>query len=404
MADKNLNSLKLSALRAQEIAEANTKKSLLVSTAVKIRRFQKKLRTNVAIFCRSLFSKKELYADRLRILVHVRGGIGDVVMSRFLVKKLREKMPDAEISFCHDSRSVVEMVFSDGLIDRFQDRKYVPHYFDLAMSGCHFMMFDHYDMERIKSLAPDYLPCLRKALDIQKYFRTFEEYSPDMDGQFAEIMVSHGYSRVSSLGLFTGLDINQNDHAYIKLDGSRLSVILDKYGLAGRKYITLHSGLNINTEIKGGLTRNWPEKHWKEFIKMFKLRFPGYLVVQLGSGTSRVFPFADISLVNRTELKDLPYLITGAELHIDGETGMAHLANVTKTDSVVLYGPSRAEYLSYSRNINISAEKCGGCMNIDRYWMSKCVLGFPKEQQCLGQIKPETVFNAAQKYLRRNEL
>lgn len=404
MADKNLNSLKLSALRAQEIAEANTKKSLLVSTAVKIRRFQKKLRTNAAIVCRSLFSKKELYADRLRILVHVRGGIGDVVMSRFLVKKLREKMPDAEISLCHDSRSVVEMVFSDGLIDRFQDRKYVPQHFDLAMSGCHFIMFDHYDMERIKSLAPDYLPCLRKALDIQKYFRTFEEYSPDMDGQFAEIMVSHGYSRVSSLGLFTGLEISQNDRADIALDKQKMQQILSKFGLEGKKYITLHSGINIHTAVKGSLTRNWPEKCWEEFVRMFRDSFPDYLTVQIGGGTSMPFDFADISLVNKTELKDLPYLITGAELHIDGETGMAHLANVTKTDSVVLYGPSRAEYLSYSRNINISAEKCGGCMNIDRYWMSKCVLGFPKEQQCLGTIKPETVFNAVQKYLRRTEI
>lgn len=399
MNQQTLNSLKLSALRAQEIAEANTKKSLLVRNAVRIRRFQKNLRNKIKIIRYSIFSKKPKKTDKLRVLVHIRGGIGDVVMSRFLIRKLRETMPNAEISFCHDSKAIVDMAFSDGLIDRFQDRKYVPKHFDLLMSGCHFMMFDHYDMERIKSLAPDYMPCMRKALDIQQYFRTFAEYSPDMDGQFAEIMISHGYSRVSSLGLFTGLDISQGDRADICLEDDVMHKVLDKFGLYGKKYITLHSGLNVHTQVREELTRNWPEGNWQEFARMFKQDFPEYLVVQLGGSTSRVFGFADKSIVNKTDLKELPYLLAGAALHIDGETGMAHLANVTKTDSVVLYGPSRAAYLSYPRNINISAENCGGCMNIDRYWMSKCVLGFPKEQQCLGQIKPEMVFNAAKKYL-----
>lgn len=401
---RELNSLKLAALRAQEIAEANTKKSLLVRNAVRIRRFQKNLRNKIKIIRYALFSKKPKQTDKLRVLVHIRGGIGDVVMSRFLIRKLREKMPYAEISFCHDSKAIVDMAFSDGLIDRFQDRKYVPKHFDLVMSGCHFMMFDHYDMERIKSLAPDYMPCMRKALDIQQYFRTFAEYSPDMDGQFAEIMISHGYSRVSAMGLFTGLEINQNDRADISLDNQKMRQVLSKFGLEGKKYITLHSGINVHTAVKGSLTRNWPEICWKEFVRMFRDSFPDYLMVQIGGGTSMPFDFVDISLVNKTELKDLPYLLSGAALHIDGETGMAHLANVTKTDSIVLYGPSRAEYLSYNRNINISAENCGGCMNIDRYWMSKCVLGFNKKQQCLGTISPETVFDAVKKYLRSNKL
>lgn len=399
MNQQKLNSLKLAALRAQEIAEANTKKSLLVRYAVKIRRLQKNLRNRAKMLRYRLLSKKPESGSKLRVLVHIRGGIGDVIMSRFLIKKLREKMPDAEISFCHDSRSIAEMAFSDGLIDRFQDRKYVPQYFDLAMSGCHFMMFDHYDMERIKKLAPDYIPCLRQALDIQQYFRTFDEYSPDMDGQFAKIMISHGYARVSSLGLFTGLDVGQGDRVDIRLEDEVMRKVLDKFGLYGKKYITLHSGLNVHTQVREELTRNWPEGNWQEFARMFKKDFPEYLVVQLGGSTSRVFDFADISLVNKTDLKDLPYLLAGASLHIDGETGMAQIANVTRTDSIVLFGPTYASYYSYPRNINISAENCGGCMNIDRYWMSKCVLGFPKEQQCLGQIKPEMVFNAAKKYL-----
>lgn len=400
MTEQQINSLKLAALRAQELAEANTKKSLLVRYAVKIRRFQKNFRDRAKILRYMLLSRKPESGGRLKVLVHIRGGIGDVIMSRFLIKKLREKMPYAEISFCHDSRAIAEMAFSDGLIDRFQDRKYVPQYFDLAMSGCHFMMFDYFNEERIKHLAPYYVPCFHKALEIQKYFRTFAEYSPDMDGQFAEIMVSHGHSRVSAMGLFTGLEISQNDRADISLDKQQMVQRLSKFGLEGKKYITLHSGINVNTSIKGTLTRNWPESCWKEFTKMFKKAFPDYLTVQIGGSTSHAFEFADISLVNKTDLKDLPYILAGAALHIDGETGMAQIANMTKTDSVVIFGPTPKEYFGYKRNINISAENCGGCMNIDRYWMSRCILGLPKEKQCLGTIKPEIVFNEVSCYLR----
>lgn len=110
-----------------------------------------------------------------------------------------------------------------------------------------------------------------------------------------------------------------------------------------------------------------------------------------------MFDFADISLVGKTTVSDLPHILSHSRLHIDGESGMVHLANLTQTPCVVLFGPSKAEYLAYARNINIQAPFCGGCMNISKHWMTQCVLGYPPEKQCLATISPQQVFQAVQK-------
>lgn len=402
---KKLYSIKLDALRIQGIVNAPAHKSSLVRFAASFRHFQKSTREMLKIRLRAMKQGIEPKPDNLKILVHVRGGIGDVVMSRIFVSKLRQAFPDAEIDFCHDSEKIVRMVFPEHaegiLINHFQDRKYVPENYDLVMSGCHFFMFDHYDLPRIKKYVPDYIPAFEQALEIQKCFQAFAEYSPLFDGQFSEIMVRHGYTRISALGLFSGIDVCQEDKCCLPISAERKKDILKKFGLKNKKFITLHNGMNTNTKIAGAMTRNWPENSWREFAKLFKKEYPDISIVQIGGSTSASFDFADISLVNLTSLDELPYILNAALFHLDGETGMAHLANIADVKAIVLYGPSRAAYLAYPRNINIPAENCGGCMNIDNYWMSKCILGFSKERQCLGTIKPNTVFNAAQAYLTK---
>jgi ADP-heptose:LPS heptosyltransferase len=119
----------------------------------------------------------------------------------------------------------------------------------------------------------------------------------------------------------------------------------------------------------------------------------------LGGKTSVPFAGVDISLVGKTTITDLPHILKCAQLHIDNESGMVHLANLTQTACVVLFGPSKAAYLGYARNTNIQSPFCGGCMNISKHWMTQCILGYPPEKQCLAAITVEQVFKAVQKHL-----
>lgn len=396
MDEKTLNSFKLAGLRAGQITQAAAQDSTLVRAAMELNLWRKETKLRL----KRLFKQATPPTGKLRILVHIRGGIGDVCMGRILVNKLRQTLPQAEISFAYDSKKIVDMVFSDGLIDRFEPLGYLPKQFDVVLSGCHLLMYDYVNWPRLQALAPHFVPLLQKGQDVQACFKPFATYSPYLDGQLAEIAIAHGGSRVTNLGWFSGLEIAQNDPAPIKLDKKITQSVLKKLDLAGKTYLTIHDGLNVHTAIAGeNLTRNWPTAYWKELITLIKQQFPSVQTVQLGGSTSHPFDFVDISLVGKTSVADLPHILQGARLHIDGESGMVHLANLTQTPCVVLFGPSKAAYLAYARNTNLQAPVCGGCMNISKHWMTQCLLGYPPEKQCMASITPQMVFDALQKRL-----
>lgn len=394
---KNLSAFKLAGLRAGELVRAAAHDSAPVRWAMAFTQRRKQLKTSLK---QLFYPHREPKTDVLRILVHIKGGIGDVAMTRVFIKKLRETLPKAEISFCYDSKAVTEMIFSDGLIDRFQNRCYRPGDYDLVISGCHLLMFEYYDRARLEKLVPDFIPTLERGLEVQNCFKDFALYTPHLDGQLAEIAVAHGGSRVQNLGWFTGLEVGQNDRAEINLSAQKTQETLARLGLSGLKYITIHDGINTNTDTSlGHPTRCWPREHWKEFVRLFKTSFPDIKIVQLGGNKSQIFDFADISLVGKTAVADLPYILDNALLHVDGESGMVHLANLTRARCVVLFGPSKAAYLGYARNANLTSPVCGGCMNISTHWMTACLLGYPPAKQCLAAITPQTVFEHVQQAL-----
>lgn len=396
---QNLDSFKLAGLRAGALVDAAAQDSSLVRGAMKFNLWRKATKLRL----RRLFKKATPPTGELRILVHIRGGIGDVCMTRVFIKKLREVVPDASIWFAYDHKNIVDMVFSDGLIDGFYPNKYLPEEFDLVISGCHLLMYDFINRSRIEKLAPQLLPVIEKGLDVQRCFKPFATYTPYLDGQLAEIAIAHGGSRITNLGWFSGVDVHQNGPAPLALDAATTHQTLCKLGLSDQTYITIHDGINPHTDPShSDRTRNWPRSYWQELVKQIKQEFPGLKIVQLGGETSVPFDFVDISLVGKTSIADLPHILKNAHLHIDGESGMVHLANLTQTPCVVLFGPSKAAYLGYSRNTNIQAPFCGGCMNISKHWMTQCVLGYPPEKQCLASITPKQVFEAVKTLLEQD--
>ena len=393
---QNLDSFKLAGLRAGALVEAAAQDSALVRGAMKFNLWRKSTKLRL----KRLFKKATPPTGNLKVLVHIKGGIGDVCMTRVLIKKLREMLPTARIYFAYDHKNIVDMVFSDGLIDEFCSNKYIPESFDLVISGCHLLMYDFINEGRIKQLAPHLWPFIEKGLDVQRCFKPFATYTPYLDGQLAEIAIAHGGSRITNLGWFTGLEVHQNDPAPLALDETMTKRTLERLGLTKGTYITIHDGINPHTDpTHSDRTRNWPRSYWEQLVKLLKQQFAHIKIVQLGGNTSEPFDFVDFSLVGKTAIADLPHVLKGARLHLDGESGMVHLANLTQTPCVVLFGPSKAAYLGYARNTNIEAPFCGGCMNIHKHWMTQCVLGFPPEKQCLASITPQQVFEAVKKHL-----
>lgn len=394
---KPLNELRLAALQAEQLINLPSKDSRVVACAAALNRTRKNLKKHLKLGLRRLLRRSPVKTDVLRVLVHIRGGIGDVAMARIFVQKLRAALPQAEIYFCYDSQTVVSVIFQDGgLINGFQNRNYIPEDYDLVIAGCHVLMYDYYDEDRLRKLAPDFIPVLQKGLEMQKIFKVFADNTPHLDGYLADITVAFGSARIPNMGLSTGLTVGQDDRVPLQLKPEGFAV-LDKLGLSGKKYITIHDGINTNTDTSSGYpTRCWPETNWRDFARLFKQRFPEILIVQLGGSKSRVFDFADISLVGKTSVADLPYILEKSALHVDGESGMVQLANLTTaTRSVVAFGPTPVKYFGYARNINVVSEKCTDCMCIVKDWMTHCALDYPLNANCLAAVSAQTMFEKA---------
>ena len=393
------NQLDLALLQLNELAALYGKNSAVVRAAQAFDRKRRSLKKNAKLFFRRLFKTPAPKPEgKLKILVHVRGGIGDVCMTRPLIKRLRESFPAALIYFCYDNRATADTVFPDGLTDGFVPRGYDPKEYDLVIAGCHAFNFDYYDLPRLQYLVPQWMTSFQKALSLQHKLQIVINNTPHLDGLWAKISMAYGSARVANTGLTTGFPITQNDRAPLKLDPQKLPQTLDKFGLSGKKYITIHDGTNTNTDLHGRqATRCWPRVHWERFGQLFKQKFPDILLVQLGAGNSAAFGFADICLVGKTAVPDLPYILQGALLHIDGESGMTHLAHLLQTRSIVMFGPSPLEYLAYDGNINLRAGGCRNCMCIYADWMSRCPLF--DTNRCLHAIKPEKVLEETEKLL-----
>lgn len=403
--DNIINKLKIASLQASALITLRQKQSGLVKFAYKLSKYRKSVKNKVRLYFKKLFRKKpQRNPNILYILVHVRGGIGDAAMARIFLKKLRLTLHEAHITFSYDSFKVAHMLLNDGTdyIDDFIDKdKYFIDDYDIVLSGCHVLVYKKANKMRVKNLAPHFIPILEKGLVMTEIFKVIDDNTPYLDGYLANITVPLGYSRVANLGLSTGLDILHDETAPLLLKDDDKKDILKKFDLDDKLYITMHNGVSDFTNTQQGyLTRSWPMKNWQALANLIKQAFPNITIVQIGSIKSHKFDFAHKCLVGKTELADLPYIIDGALLHIDGESGMVQLANLLSTVSVVIFGPTPIKYFAYSKNINIPSPKCDNCMCIEKRWMTKCLMGYNENDGCMAAVTAQMVFEKVNSVLK----
>ena len=106
-------------------------------------------------------------------------------------------------------------------------------------------------------------------------------------------------------------------------------------------YAVLHLGA-------GSPLRYWPPAHWRELAEILVQRFGLTPVFSAGPGQEELVRAADphkrfLEVAGRLDLRDMWQLLKKAALLVSPDTGIAHLARLTKTPSVVLYGPGQAD-------------------------------------------------------------
>ena len=176
--------------------------------------------------------------------------------------------------------------------------------------------------------------------------------------------------------------------------------VLKKFGLENRPFLTLQRGVgggnrNVSTKL-------WPEEHYKNFVALFKKRFPEIPVVQLGTEKNPPIPGCDLDLRGKTTFAEVMALVAEASVHLDGECGMVHLRHfLNGRPSVVLFGPTDERFYGYPENINLRSNACpGGCEWLSVFYTTCCSRGFA-ENECLTRLSPETVLDGVAKILEK---
>lgn len=152
---------------------------------------------------------------------------------------------------------------------------------------------------------------------------------------------------------------------------------------------------------------NWPNKRWPTHFfgeLADHLWDGGFIPVVVGASgdltltteINRQAHRPPLSLVGKTTLKQLAYLMMKAAALVGGDTGPMHLAAGLRTPVVAIMGPTDANRNGPYGQENVAIEvtyDCAGC------WRRKC----PKGWDCLSNISVEKVLDAVQKIARDKE-
>lgn len=330
---------------------------------------------------------------RLHVFWHLRGGLGDCAAARLAVLALREKLPEAVFYYHTDSPAAASALFLPDEKNIFLPAGEPLWYrYDVAFETCQSFKTVHANRGRVEKTAPEFLPILDEMTRRQNEFSFFLSDNYLMEDLLGRFAVEHKLPRAALLSYLSGTDFDPLAAPALP-PALTNETHLDRFGLRNKKYITFHDGID-STFTLGGLRplKCWPAAKWRALARLLKEKYPDILLVQLGGKNSPKHDFADVSLVGKTHVADLPALLNASLLHIDGESGLVQLSRFLQNRCVVLFGPTDKDFFGLSKNVNLKENMCGSCMwLLGTAWHIKCALGY-RTCRNMDALAPQKVF------------
>jgi len=355
---------------------------------------------------RSLEVRKQL--EPVHVAAEITGGIGDVVVAAQLLLHLQSSVPECVTEVFYHTPEIAQFVFHQA---RFVRAVRGMSGFGDALRRCDVVLRIHSlvkceirNLAKLRRVDVNFADRLEEAIRRFETFGGFFGQEPHLDGLWGRICVRHGYDRRTSLGWLTGLSIGAHTPLFLAPDPAAYDLFDSCFPDPFAGYVTIHDGFDNNVHLApGAATKCWPLEHWAALIRKLKEVKPKLKTVQLGSRNSRSIPGVDIDLVQRTSLSQAAWFIKHAQVHIDGDSGLVHLARALQTPSVVLFGPTDDQFFGYSQNVNLTAPGCANCWWSTPTWLSACPRGLSKPE-CMTAIGPERVFTAACQIIEKREI
>jgi hypothetical protein len=332
------------------------------------------------------------FAEEPRAAIKITGGIGDHIMAARFLRDLFGKVgPFAFDAYSSRADSAgwllsgfpeCKRIYSEYFLWEESYRSY-PIALYLTQFAC--VMYESLDRRTIHKWKPGLLTVCESLRRYSESIRPHIEHHARLDGDLGRLASLTGFKRHTYLQGMAGIKFGGNLY---KLPLNEHA--LDKFGLAERRYITVHNGYDAAFEGQGSTsTKIYP--HFSGVIDRIKRDCPEIKIVQIGTTTSKPIDGVDLDLIDKTPLNDVVGLLKGAALHLDSESGLVHMASCVGTKSVVVFGPTSVEYYGYEENINIAPTVCGNCWWAKPTWNSQCVRG-EVEPSCTYSQEPESVY------------
>ena len=397
MIDWDSPQIRLAFQEIQSYTQMYGRGSRVVRLAYMYRRLRNAIYYGLQQQLAGFFCRPNLHKDKLNVLLHLRGGLGDACSLWVAIRSLRKQLPEAIFYYYTDSKEAARLFVVPDEKNIILSRLPYRRVYDMACELCLSFKTVYVNKKRVEKLAPAFLPVLQVSLKRQKELAFFLEDNYLLDDALGLFLYHQGANRLEAVKYLSALDFNEQEVGLLPAEILHRDI---SYLGFKQPYITVHSGINSTFKI-GDKTplKCWPTEKWEEFFTLFKQKYPSIQIVQIGGKNSPRFAGVHRCLVGKTLVEELPAILQNACLHIDGESGLVQLTRWLSTKSVVLFGPTAPCLFALDKNVNLLCGECGHCMwLLGAAWHTQCVLGYPT---CihLQALTPQTLLEAVSKEL-----
>ncbi|MBQ6463051.1 MAG: glycosyltransferase family 9 protein [Pseudobutyrivibrio sp.] len=262
-------------------------------------------------------------------------------------------------------------------------------------------------------ISAEFIPCLRSFhrlkvmrisrrlyTEINKIYIYQKEQSPGNAVPVYESRILldraafYNKNRFTLLGISGAFEINDSNVSINVVEDKIFSNEVQDYG----DYITIHYGASDVMNNGVVQTKVWPFDYCERLCELIKKEFPNIKIVQLGDSNDPIIRGTDIQLMGEV-LQKVEIVLKNAIVHIDCESGLAHLATQLKTKCIVMFGPTPIWFFGYPQNYNIAPRVCGGCKGLLRDWYTHCIKNI--DGACMKSITPDIVYKVLKQFLEQ---
>ena len=341
-------------------------------------------------------------SDELSVVFYSVAGMGDAIIARKVFEAIVELAPNCVADFFYISeahKTFAKAFYGDikNLNRLLNAQEYSENFkkYDLALcvGGCHVLIFDWANQQRIQAMAPKLFESLNKVDEYNK-----QNVFP----------IGPWKSSVAFRNMISAQILHKNCYYFLSCGGA-LPIRDDIFNiplapeykskfeeLKLDKYITIYTDI-AEHEKNFPKVKTWSLRYFTEYVARMKKRFPHVEIIQVEGADAVKVANADRHYLG-VDLELTKYILANSLLHVGGEGGLIHLATFLGTKCLVLFGSNSCDYTGYTQNINLISEVCRPCMYIVPNFQV-CMRG-NREPPCMLNHTPQTVCEVTCNYLK----